>query len=266
MRDPARLQLQNFRRVLLVNHLAFDGRQPQAVDKLARPFHEVRAADEVVRTEDNMVDSDQFARAVECPAIPSHRGIHIKLAHRLARLADRLLIIAEEAGLIERNIDPPREIRKRATQMCANLLNKQLNGNRDPEDLLSHIENEPLVKRAYDPGTRPNGQPRTTPPISHRALIQAFQQWIAQARRVHLVNKAVSVGVLRPEPLTGQLGSLVAGLQLSPHHTFGNQIIARKGRKSTVSASNHSASVTHGLYGLAEPVGNNFRMFYIVNS
>jgi hypothetical protein len=30
-------------------------------------------------------------------------------------------------------------------------------------DLLHHLENEPLVKSAFNPGTRPNGEPRTTP-------------------------------------------------------------------------------------------------------
>jgi hypothetical protein len=65
-------------------------------------------------------------------------------------------------------------------QLCANLLNKQLNGNREPSDLLSHLEDEPLVLWSYNPGTRPNGKQRTTPPISHDALIQNFKQWIAQ--------------------------------------------------------------------------------------
>src|ERR1700677_4664780 len=67
----AALQLQNSRRILLVNHLAFSGRQPRAVNKLARPFHEARFADEIVRAEHDMVDSHQLARAVERPAIPS---------------------------------------------------------------------------------------------------------------------------------------------------------------------------------------------------
>jgi hypothetical protein len=65
-------------------------------------------------------------------------------------------------------------------QLCANLLNKQLNGNREPSDLLHHLQTEPLVRWSYNPGTRPNGQPRTTPPVSHDALIQDFEQWITQ--------------------------------------------------------------------------------------
>jgi alcohol dehydrogenase (cytochrome c) len=65
-------------------------------------------------------------------------------------------------------------------QLCANLLNKQLNGNRDPRDLLHHLQTEPLVKWSFNPGIGQNGEPRTTPPISHDALIQAFKQWIAE--------------------------------------------------------------------------------------
>jgi alcohol dehydrogenase (cytochrome c) len=63
-------------------------------------------------------------------------------------------------------------------QLCASLLDKKLNGNREPKDLLSHITNEPLVKWAFNPGTRPNGKPRTKPPISQSELIQWFNKWI----------------------------------------------------------------------------------------
>jgi hypothetical protein len=49
------------------------------------------------------------------------------------------------------------------TRLCANLLNKQLNGNRAPQDLLHHLKTEPLVHWSFHPGTRPNGEPRTTP-------------------------------------------------------------------------------------------------------
>jgi hypothetical protein len=63
-------------------------------------------------------------------------------------------------------------------RLCANLLNMNLNGGRTPEQLLSHLETEPLVKWSFNPRTRPNGEPRTTSPISQQALIQAFQQWI----------------------------------------------------------------------------------------
>jgi hypothetical protein len=63
-------------------------------------------------------------------------------------------------------------------QLCANLLNKQLNGNRTPNDLLEHITNEPLVKWSVNPGIAQNGRPRTTPPIPQAELIEWFQIWI----------------------------------------------------------------------------------------
>jgi hypothetical protein len=65
-------------------------------------------------------------------------------------------------------------------RLCAALLNKRLNGDRTPNDLLIHITDEPLVNWAYNPSTRPNGEPRTIPPLSHDALIQAFKQWMAE--------------------------------------------------------------------------------------
>ena len=64
-------------------------------------------------------------------------------------------------------------------QLCANLLDPNLNGNREPKDLLHHIKTEPLVLWSFKPGTRPNGEPRTTPPISHDPFVHAFDDWIA---------------------------------------------------------------------------------------
>jgi alcohol dehydrogenase (cytochrome c) len=65
-------------------------------------------------------------------------------------------------------------------QLCAALLDKTLNGNREPKDLLHHVKTEPLVKWSFNPGTRLNGEERTKPPISHEALIRAFQEWIKE--------------------------------------------------------------------------------------
>jgi hypothetical protein len=54
------------------------------------------------------------------------------------------------------------------------------NGNRSPEKLLHHIRTEPLVKWSFDPGTQLNGEKRTTPPLTHKELIKAFEQWIKE--------------------------------------------------------------------------------------
>ena len=64
-------------------------------------------------------------------------------------------------------------------QLCAQLKDKSRNGNRDLKDTLHHLATEPLVRWAFDPGTRPNGEPRTTPPISQDALVISFEQWMA---------------------------------------------------------------------------------------
>ena len=63
--------------------------------------------------------------------------------------------------------------------LCAHLKDKSLNGNREPIDLLHHLKTEPLVLWAWNPGTRLNGEARTTPPISHAELIHQFKKWIA---------------------------------------------------------------------------------------
>jgi alcohol dehydrogenase (cytochrome c) len=65
-------------------------------------------------------------------------------------------------------------------QLCAQLKDPTRNGNRSLSDLLDHLTNEPLVNWSFNPGTRPNGEARTTPPISHDALIEAFKKWMAE--------------------------------------------------------------------------------------
>ena len=65
-------------------------------------------------------------------------------------------------------------------ELCAQLKDPARNGNRELKDTLHHLETEPLVHWSCNPGIRPNGEPRTTPPFSHDALIQAFKQWMAE--------------------------------------------------------------------------------------
>jgi alcohol dehydrogenase (cytochrome c) len=61
-------------------------------------------------------------------------------------------------------------------QLCSMLKNPLLNGDRTLHELADHLET-PLVKWAWNPGTRWNGDLRTKPPISHAAFVKAFREW-----------------------------------------------------------------------------------------
>jgi alcohol dehydrogenase (cytochrome c) len=63
-------------------------------------------------------------------------------------------------------------------ELCAQLKDPERNGNRTLAQLLEHLTTDNFVNWAWDPGIRPNGEARTTPPISHQALVQAFTQWM----------------------------------------------------------------------------------------
>jgi hypothetical protein len=63
-------------------------------------------------------------------------------------------------------------------QLCAQIKDPARNGGRSPHALLEHVETEPLVLWSWNPGTRPNGEQRTTPPISHYQFVRAFEGWI----------------------------------------------------------------------------------------
>jgi hypothetical protein len=61
-------------------------------------------------------------------------------------------------------------------QLCAVLLDRTRNNDRNLRQLLEHMST-PLVEWAWSPGTRWNGERRTTPPISHGEFVQAFKEW-----------------------------------------------------------------------------------------
>jgi alcohol dehydrogenase (cytochrome c) len=61
--------------------------------------------------------------------------------------------------------------------LCARLKDKSRNGNRDLAGLVEHVEKEPIVNWAWNPGNRPNGEARPTPPVSHDEFVKAFKEW-----------------------------------------------------------------------------------------
>lgn len=63
-------------------------------------------------------------------------------------------------------------------ELCAQLKDPARNGDRDLQALLHHIRTEPLVLWAWSPGTRLNGEARTTPPLSHEEFVDTFVRWI----------------------------------------------------------------------------------------
>jgi hypothetical protein len=60
--------------------------------------------------------------------------------------------------------------------LCARLKDTTRNGNRDLAGLTEHMEHEPLVNWAWNPGVRPNGEDRLTPPLSHEAFVAVFKE------------------------------------------------------------------------------------------
>lgn len=64
---------------------------------------------------------------------------------------------------------------KSATQLCLDVKDPAKNGNRSLGDLRHHVEHDPLVVWAFNPG-----QGRTPPPLSHPAFLAAVDAWIAE--------------------------------------------------------------------------------------
>ena len=62
-------------------------------------------------------------------------------------------------------------------ELSAQLKDRNRNGNRDLAQLVKFVETEHLVLWSWDPGTRWNGDARSTPPISHDEFVKAFKAW-----------------------------------------------------------------------------------------
>ena len=62
--------------------------------------------------------------------------------------------------------------------VCRQLTDRSRNHNLDGPGLLKHHEEEPLVKWAWNPGRRPDGTARTSPPLTHEQFIAATRRWV----------------------------------------------------------------------------------------
>jgi hypothetical protein len=62
--------------------------------------------------------------------------------------------------------------------VCRAVTDRSKNENMEGQDLLKHHEKADLVLWAWNPGRRPDGTLRTTPPISHQEFVAATRTWI----------------------------------------------------------------------------------------
>jgi len=63
--------------------------------------------------------------------------------------------------------------------VCRALTDRVKNHGLDGRGLLKHHQEEPLVLWAWNPGRRPDGTPRTVPPLTHEDFINATRRWVA---------------------------------------------------------------------------------------
>ena len=62
--------------------------------------------------------------------------------------------------------------------VCRSVTDRSKNENMDGADLLKHHEKAELVLWAWNPGRRPDGSLRTTPPLSHQEFVAATRTWV----------------------------------------------------------------------------------------
>lgn len=65
---------------------------------------------------------------------------------------------------------------KPAAQLCADLKDLTKNGGRTLADLRHHVETDPLVLWAFNPGAN-----RTPPPVTHATFLTLFDAWVNAA-------------------------------------------------------------------------------------
>ena len=62
-------------------------------------------------------------------------------------------------------------------QLCKQLLDKTKNGGLTPEQLVHHVNNDPLVLWGWNPG-----EWRSAPPITHAEFVRKVEEWIYKGR------------------------------------------------------------------------------------
>jgi hypothetical protein len=65
-----------------------------------------------------------------------------------------------------------------SAELCRTVTDRTKNMNMDGPKLLKHHEEEPLVLWAWNPGRRPDGSQRATPPLSHEEFVAATRRWV----------------------------------------------------------------------------------------
>jgi cytochrome c553 len=64
-----------------------------------------------------------------------------------------------------------------SAELCRTFKSQARNGNRTPDQLVEHHATEPLVLWAWQPGTRVDGTPRASPPLSHEGFVSQTKRW-----------------------------------------------------------------------------------------
>ncbi|HEY5074367.1 MAG TPA: hypothetical protein VII34_06675, partial [Pyrinomonadaceae bacterium] len=62
--------------------------------------------------------------------------------------------------------------------VCRSVTDRSKNESMDGRALLTHHQEATLVLWAWNPGRRPDGTMRTSPPITHEAFVAATRTWV----------------------------------------------------------------------------------------
>jgi hypothetical protein len=62
--------------------------------------------------------------------------------------------------------------------VCRQVTDPKRNGNMSAQALLKHHEDAALVLWAWEPGRRPDGTMRATPPLSHAEFVNVTRRWV----------------------------------------------------------------------------------------
>ncbi|MBV8858253.1 MAG: hypothetical protein JOZ96_19265 [Acidobacteria bacterium] len=63
-------------------------------------------------------------------------------------------------------------------EVCRQVKDPRRNGNMSPQALIKHNAEAELVLWAWEPGRRPDGTVRSTPPVSHEEFVAATRRWV----------------------------------------------------------------------------------------
>jgi hypothetical protein len=114
-------------------------------------------------------------KCINCHQVQNQQGPHMPpgAGYPLKELAEHPARRAEPRWHLPPAATPMIFERRTPGQLCRQLLDRKKNGGLTAEQLVDHVNHDPLVSWGWNPG-----EGRSTPPLSHEEFVGQVREWV----------------------------------------------------------------------------------------